>query len=443
MKFTIEEIVRATGAEVLKCVNRSGMFRISTDTRTIEYTDLFLPLSGENFDGHDFINKAVENGARGFFTAKKELSHPDAKIILYVKDPLKSYLRLARYCRRKYNPVTIAITGSSGKTTTKEMMASVMEQGFRTHKSKLNHNNEIGMCQTILSMAENTEVLVLEMGMRARGEIELLSKYAEPDIGVIVNTGTAHIGRLGSVENIARAKCEIGSYLHEEGVLIAHDSELIRKFNIFKGKTIYTGLDSPYLEIIDEKIDSSVFSYKGREYTLNVEGEYNIQDALFVIETAMQFGMTHEKIANGLKNYSPIGQRWEIQAIKGLKVINDSYNANPDSMKAAIKAFLSLYSGKKALVLGDMGELGENEVKYHEQVGEFVKKLSEKEKVTLITVGELARHIGEKAELDFVNFSKNEDAAKYILENLSESTTILFKASRSMKFEQIIEELKK
>lgn len=310
----------------------------------------FLPLSGENFDGHDFIGKAVECGARGFFTAKKEINHPDAKIILYVKDPLKSYLRLARYCRRKYNPVTIAITGSSGKTTTKEMMASVMEQGFRTHKSKLNHNNEIGMCQTILSMPENTEVLVLEMGMRARGEIELLSKYSEPDIGIIVNTGTAHIGRLGSVENIAQAKCEIGSYLHEEGVLIAKNSELIKKFNTYKGKTVYTGLDSPYLQIEDRKIDSSVFSYRGKRFKLNVEGDYNIEDSLFVIETAVQFGMQYEKVARGLENYSPIGQRWETETIKGLKIINDSYNANPDSMKAAIKAFLSLYAGQKRLL---------------------------------------------------------------------------------------------
>ena len=442
MKFTIEEIVRATGAQILKCVNNSGVFRISTDTRTIEYTDLFLPLSGENFDGHDFIDKAVEKGARGFFTAKKEITNPDAKIILYAEDPLKAYLRLARYCRRKYNPVTIAITGSSGKTTTKEMMASVMEQGFRTHKSKLNHNNEIGMAETILSMPENTEVLVLEMGMRARGEIELLSKYAEPDIGVIVNTGAAHIGRLGSVENIARAKCEIGAYLHEEGVLIAKNSDLIKKFNTYKGKTIYTGLDSPYLEILDRKIDSSVFSYRGKRFKLNVEGDYNIENALFVIEAAIQFGMQYEKVAKGLENYSPIGQRWEIQSIKGLKIINDSYNANPDSMKAAIKAFLSLYGGKKALVLGNMGELGKDEIKYHEEIGEFIKE-NAKEKVTIITIGELARHIGEKTGLDFVNFSKNEDAAKYILENIPESTTILFKASRSMKFEQIIEELKK
>lgn len=443
MKFTIEEIVRATGVQILKCVNQSGAFRISTDTRTIEYTDLFLPLSGANFDGHDFIEKAVANGARGFFTAKKDVNNEEARIILYVQDPLKAYLRLAEFARKKLNPITIAITGSSGKTTTKEMMASVMEEQFRVHKSKLNHNNEIGMCETVLSMPEKTEVLILEMGMRARGEIELLSKYSRPDIGVIVNSGTAHIGRLGSVDNIAKAKCEIGSYLHDEGVLIAHNSDLIKKHNVFKGKTIYTGLDSPYLEILDRKIDSSVFSYKGKQYKLNIEGDYNIENSLFVIETALQFGMQHEKIAKGLEKYSPIGQRWEIESIKGFKVINDSYNANPDSMKAAIKAFLGLYGGKKVLVLGDMAELGKDEAKYHEQVGEFIKDSFSKEKVTIITIGELARHIGEKSGFDFKNFSKNEDAAKFILENICESTTILFKASRSMKFEQIIEELKK
>lgn len=440
MKFTIEEIIRATDAVKLKCQCTSGSFSVSTDTRTIEYNDLYLPLCGENFDGHDFVQKALDNGARGFFTSNKRLKSQDAKIILYVKDTLQAYLKLAKFYKEKIKPVTVAITGSSGKTTTKEMMASVLGESYKIHKSKLNHNNEIGLCQTLLSMNKETEVLILEMGMRGPGEIKLLSKYSDPDIAVIVNTGTAHIGRLGSVENIAKAKCEITKYLHEEGLLIAHDTELIKKANSFKGQKIYTELESRDLRILSEKSDSSEFTYKGHKYLLNVEGRYNIQNALFVIEAGLRLGMSEEKIAVGLAKYSPIGQRWEVEEVKGFKIINDSYNANPESMKAALSAFLDLYEGGKVIVLGDMGELGEDEILYHEQIGKFLNKYSN---VKLITVGKLAEHIAKKTTIEAISFDTNEKVAKYLFENILEGYTILFKASRSMKFEQIIEELKK
>lgn len=439
MKFTIDEIIKATGAIEIKCRSTAGTFAVSTDTRTISYNDIYLPLSGENFDGHDFIKTALDNGARGYFTSNKKLKFNDANIILYVENTLIAYLKLARYYKQKRNPVTIAITGSSGKTTTKEMMASVITQCYKTHKSQLNHNNEVGLCQTMLNMPADSEVLIIEMGMRGEGEIELLSTYSQPDIAVIVNTGTAHIGRLGSTENIAKAKCEITKSLHEEGLLIAHDTELIKKANKFKGQTIYTGLESKQLKILSMKKNSSEFEYRNCKFLLNEGGKYNIQNALFVIETAIRLGMPYEKIVEGLANYHPIGQRWEIEKIKNFKVINDSYNANPESVKAAMSAFLDLYPGEKYVVLGDMGELGKNEVSYHEEVGEF---LSGFKNVKLITVGKLAKNIAEKTLHDSKSFTSNKGVAKYIFENIPEGTTILFKASRSMKFEQIIEELK-
>lgn len=439
MKFTIEEIIKATGAQKLICRSTAGSFAVSTDTRTINYNDIYLPLSGANFDGHNFIKNAVEKGARGYLTSNKDIKFEDANIILYVPDTLTAYLKLARFYKRKIQPVTIAVTGSSGKTTTKEMMASVLGESYKVHKSILNHNNEIGMCQTLLSMPEDTEVLIQEMGMRGKGEIELLSKYCEPDIAVIVNTGTAHIGRLGSVENIAKAKCEISHSLHEEGLLIAHNTDLIKKSNTFKGQTIYTDLNSKDLKIKAMSKESSEFTYKKNDYVINVEGEYNIQNALFVIEAGLRLGMPPTGIASGLAKYHPIGQRWETKKIKGFDVINDSYNANPESVKAALKTFLGLYDGKKYVVLGDMGELGENEVLYHKEIGEFLNRYSD---TNIITVGNLAKNIAKNTTLDAKSFEEIQGVAKYILENIPEGTTILFKASRAMKFEKIIEELK-
>lgn len=444
MKFTFDEIVKATEAQVLECKNPSGTFNLSTDSRKIETYDIYLPLKGEKFDGHNFIQNALEKGARGYFTSDKKLVFSDASFVLYVKDTLEAYLKLALYYKKIVNPITIAITGSSGKTTTKEMTASVVQQKFKMHKSILNHNNEIGLCQTMLSMPKDTEVLIVEMGMRGLGEIELLSKYSEPDIAIIANTGTAHIGRLGSVENIAKAKCEITKHLHKEGLLLAHDTELIRKTNEYKGQTIYLGLNSKDLETIKLYTNSSEFVYKKQKYKLNTEGEHNIQNALFAINAGLKLGISPEKIAKGLEEYKPIEKRWEIHKINGFNIIDDSYNSNPESLKAAVSTFLSTQKPPKALVLGDMKELGENEILYHEEIGKFLEKYTD---FKLITVGSLAKAIvnglSSEKRNDAISFDTNKDTAKYILENLPAGTTILFKASHSMNFEEIIKELDK
>lgn len=445
MKFTFDEIIKAADAQVLYKTNTSGVFSISTDSRNISSNDIYLPLKGEKFDGHNFINDALKKGARGYFTSDKNLTSPDAKFILYVENTLEAYLKIASYYKTKINPITIAVTGSSGKTTTKEMMASVAAEKYKTHKSILNHNNEIGLCQTMLSMGEDTEVLIVEMGMRGFGEIELLSKYAKPDIAIIANTGTAHIGRLGSVKNIAKAKCEITKYLHPEGLLIAHDTELIRETNTFEGQTIYAGLNSPELTDIKLGANSSEFVFKNQKYKLNVEGKHNIQNALFVILAGLKLGIDSKSIAAGLEKYRPIEKRWEISEISGYKIINDSYNSNPESLKAAVSTFLSTQKSPRALVLGDMGELGKDEKKYHKEIGGFLEKNFDDFK--LITVGNLSKYIikglSDEKKFDAKNFESNYDAAKYILENIPAGTTMLFKASRSMKFEEIIKELEK
>lgn len=452
MIFNLEEIIIATGAKVLKNEELDAKFTFSTDTRTIKKGEIYLPLKGENFDGEKFIDNALENGAVGYFITEKSyhfsslISH--SKLILQVEDTLIAYLQLANFYRKKINPTTIAITGSSGKTTTKEMAYCVASEKFKTHKSELNFNNEIGLCKTILSMPEDTEVLILEMGMRGLGEIELLSKYSEPDITIVANVGTAHIGRLGSRENIAKAKCEIVKYQKEGGILIAHDDELIKKEKekwekVKTFNSIYFSLNET--KIINRKIGCSKFIYKNYEYELNIEGDYNIQNALAVIEMGLVLEMSEKEIAAGLKKYSPIEKRWEVQEIKGFNIINDSYNANPESMCGVIKTVLDIYTPPVLFVLGDMGELGENEIKYHQEIGDFLIE-NLKQDVSVITVGKLAKEISDKLDkngIPSINFEDNLQISRYILDNVKIGTTIVLKASRSMKLEEILEEIKK
>ena len=441
MHFNFKEIINNIDCEVLYIktnLDNTQKFNISTDTRKLQKGDIYLPLRGENFDGHNFIDKALENGARGYFTQDRFKINKNADFVIYVKNSLIAYLELAKYIRNKINPTVIAITGSCGKTTTKELLYSVFSTQFKTHKTLLNHNNEIGLCETFFNMPEDTEVAIIEMGMRNLGEIELLSKYSTPDIGIISNIGSAHVERLGTLKNIAIAKCEIASNLKKDGLFIGPNSKQIQDNLVFDGNKIYTDIENA--QNIQISIDKTHFTYKDIEYELAIAGEYNVSNALLVIEAAKSKGVTFENIKKGFLNYKPIEKRWEKTVIKGLTFINDSYNANPESMNAVLKTFLSVYPRPIILVLGDMGELGKDEIMYHKQIGEFLCNYKD---VTLLTVGTLARHIARNTTLKSVEFENNEECAKYIIQNAPSNSTILLKASRAMKFEQIIETVEK
>lgn len=451
----IRDLIEATKA----CVFNNGNLNfdvdvnISTDTRTIQKGDIYLPLKGANFDGEKFIEQAIEKGAIGAFCTKEHKIFPrtlkegeeflteqsevrnsgegTSHVLLQVPDTLIAYLQIANFWRRKQDYIVVAITGSSGKTTTKEIVASVLESKYKVFKTPLNHNNEIGLCQTILSAPFDTEVLVLEMGMRGLGEIELLSQYAEPDITIVSNVGTAHIGRLGSRENIAKAKCEIVKYQRGD-IFIAHDDELIKNTVNFNGTQIYYSLKN--VNIIEKRPDYSCFKYKNDFYEINVGGDYNIENALAAIYAGEKLNLTKEQIQKGLEKYRPIEKRWEAVYKNGFEIINDSYNANPESMKAFINTVFELYNDY-LLVLGDMGELGENEVMYHKELGEYIMQKNPAAKI--ISIGSLSKNITD--ECNGMHFETIDNAVDYIKTNIKKTTKIFLKASRSMKFEKIIE----
>ena len=430
----ISELIKATGASILYEYEDRDV-KISTDTRTIQNGDFYLPIKGASFDGEKFISQAFEKGAIGSFCTKEtELSNN--KLLLQVENTLTAYLQLANHRRKQLNYKVIGITGSSGKTTTKEIVSSILSEKYKTFKTPLNHNNEIGFCQTVFEAPDDTQILILEMGMRGLGEIELLSKYAEPDITIIANVGTAHIGRLGSRENIAKAKCEIVK--HQKGNLfIAHNDELIKQTVQFNGEKIFYSIKD--VKILDKQAHYSKFIYNGTTYELNVGGIYNIENSLAGINCAYKLGLTTKEIQNGLKKYKPIEKRWESINAGGFDIINDSYNANPESMKAFVDAVCELYPNY-TIILGDMGELGQNETKYHQEIGEYInshKFLNNN--ATVISIGNLSEHITKNiTNCTSLHFETIEQAVKYIKSNISKENKIFLKASRSMKFEQII-----
>lgn len=435
----LEEIISASGAQVIKTIETIDNIEISTDTRTIKKGDFYLPLKGANFDGENFLDKAIESGAIGCFITREDYPE-NAKIVLKVSDTLETYLKLANFYRHKIAPKVIAITGSSGKTTTKEMVFAVLKEKFNTVKTLSNHNNEIGLCQTIFSMTPDTEVLIVEMGMRGLGEIELLSRYAEPDVAIITNAGTAHLGRLGSLDNIAIAKCEIAQHLNPQGVLIAHDCERLRKFNNFAGKKTFFSISGA--KVIERKAGYTKFIYKEDEYEIFTEGDFNVENAISAIEAGLALQMAPAEIKHGLASYKPIEKRWEAENIAGLNIINDSYNANPDSMKASVAAFLGLYP-KPVVVLGDMGELGEQEARLHSQVGEALAKIAP-EGTKFLTVGNLSRNIADALKgFDVTSVDTNKEAAEFLQKHAPKGSNVFLKASRAMKFEEIINDIKK
>lgn len=436
----IRDLIIATNAKVLRIFDEDREVRISTDTRTIQSGDFYLPLKGTSFDGEKFINQAIEKGAIGAFCTTPQAVENQVTL-LQVDDTLKAYLELANFRREKLNFTVVAITGSSGKTTTKELVASVLSEKFKTFKTPLNHNNEIGFCQTIFEAPDDTQVLVLEMGMRGLGEIELLSKYSEPDITIISNVGTAHIGRLGSRENIAKAKCEIVKY-QRGNVFIAHDDELIKNTVQFDGEKIYYSLRD--VKILEKKEHYSKFEYRNNIYELNVGGDYNIENALSAINAGFKLGMNVEEIQDGLKKYAPIEKRWEAVNANGYEIINDSYNANPESMRAFIDTIFELYKNS-VIILGDMGELGDDEIRYHKELGIYInshKNLTDD--IMVLSIGNLSKYITDEVKKCYSkHFETIEDAVDFIKNNVIKQRKIFLKASRSMKFERVIEELKK
>lgn len=422
--------------------------QVSTDSRKSLQQGLFIPLKGDHFNGHQFLSQAIEQGAvAAFWSELEEVPSfvPTNFPIIFVQDTLEALQTLAKVYREKVNPTVIGITGSNGKTTTKDIVASVVSTSYKTHHTIGNLNNHIGVPLTILSMPEDTEMLVLEMGMNHFGEIEVLTKIAEPDFAIITNIGESHIENLGSREGIAKAKAEILEGLKETGTFILDGDEPLLEPYSKGAQSVSVGFHDSNDFVINHLIINSsmtTFSLKGSDqlYQLPLLGKHHAKNAGYAIVLAGKLGISSEFISKGLTEIKSTTMRFErIKGKNGVTLINDAYNASPTSMVAAIEVLSQLEGYEnKIVVLGDMYELGEDEKLFHQQVGESITDTIDQ----VCTIGELAREISQATRgIESQHFSDKESLISYLSKRLSSQTIILVKASRGMKLETVIESL--
>lgn len=445
MAYPIESIslafvAEATGGEIVFGNGDEIINSITTDSR--DAGALFIALSGERFDGNKFIPSACANGAKGYLS-DGDCKFTDCSFGVKVKDCRKALMDIATAYRKRFDVNIVGVTGSVGKTTTKEMIASVLQTEKRIIKTKGNFNNEIGLPLTLLSLRKECEAGVIEMGMSNFGEISRLTRCAQPKIAVITNIGESHIEYLGSKQGILKAKCEIFEGLPKDGIVILNgDDELL--YGI-KGdipfNTIYYGIENADCDVVAGSIsagnDGISFVVDGENYKIPAVGNHNVLNALCAIAVGRCFNISDSAVKEGLASYASDGMRQSITEKNGIKVITDCYNAAPVSVKAAIDVMCQVAKGRKIAVLGDMAELGENSPQYHAQVGAHA---SEKGIDVLLLTGKFAEFTAEGAVGRETHiFGSNAEIEQYLQENLKSGDTVLFKGSRVMKLEEIAE----
>lgn len=431
--------------------NGLAINQVTTDSRHLTDQSLFIPLKGDSFDGHKFLKGAIDNGAVATLWQKDmELPAfiPDEFVVFYVEDTLKALQQLAHQYRKLVNPVVIGVTGSNGKTTTKDLVGSVLQTTFVTHRTKGNFNNHIGLPLTILSMTRDTEVLVLEMGMNHFGEIELLSKIAMPDYAIITNIGESHIEFLGSREGIAEAKSEIIVGLKPEGQLLIDGDEPLLDELKKQENVISIGFDTENnITINNFSMSANYSSFElnnGKLFQLSMLGQHNVKNATFAIEIAKYLKIPEKLIKDALLKLDLTGMRFELKnGINGVTIINDAYNASPTSMKASIDVVKQMkdYSSK-VLVLGDMYEMGNNSRKMHRSVAEIITEDID----FVFTIGndskEISSAVASQSDLIVTkHFQAKDELAKHLKEHLNKDTIILLKASRGVRLETILDSL--
>ncbi len=447
--FTLEEIVKATNGKALHLHEGCVFSDVSTDTRFIPEGCVFVALRGERFDGHEFAHEAIEKGASAVIV-EEEIDTTIPSVL--VEDTLKAYQDLARFHRRRFSIPVVAVTGSSGKTTTKEMIATILSEQFHVLKTEKNFNNEIGLPKTLLQLTEAHEVCVVEMGMRGLGQIAELAAIAEPTIGVVTNVGTSHMELLGSQEAIAKAKGELIEALPTDAYAILNeDDPYVRNMNqLGQHRIVNYGIDHPCVVQavqIRAKRDGQKFTCLcyGRDVDifLPMVGRHNVYDALAAIAVARVLGVDFTKMSRALSRFTGTPMRQEIIDLGDIILMNDAYNANPSSMREAILAVAQLEGKRKVAFLGDMLELGEQSSKMHEEIGIL---LGEEKFSLLFAIGKDAEYIikgalaagVEKAVL----LSSHEEVATLYEQERMPGDVVLIKGSRGMRMEDTIPFLK-
>ena len=453
----IKDILKVTNGKMLIGDENLVCDSFSKDTRTIQNGDIYIGIKGENFDGNKFWKQALDNGAGGVIiqdveVSTEELKNYKDKTVIKVEDTLKALYEIAKYKRSLYDIPVVAITGSVGKTSTKDIIASVVSTQYKTLKTEGNNNNNIGLPLTILKLKDH-EALVVEMGMNHFGEISLLTDIAKPTLAVITNIGTSHIGNLGSRENILKAKLEILEGMKIPKIIINNDNDLLHnwyKENSEKLEIHTFGIESNS-EVMGKDIkmqeESSEFTAvtdsKETNIKVPVGGEHFVYNALCAMTVGKVLNIPVDKIQYGIESFELTKKRMDIKKLEnGAIIINDAYNASFESMKVSLE-FLANHTGeRKIAVLGDMFELGEYSEELHRKVGKEVVKNNID---MLICAGENAKYIIEEAKksgkIETYFMHNNEEIVEKLSQELRNGDVVLVKASNGMKFFEICQKL--
>lgn len=453
--FKLKEILEATGGSLLQGSLNATFKSISTDTRTTKPKELFLAIKGDNFNGHSFIKKAIEKQAGGAIVSENKKDHyPRDFVVILVDDTVKALADIARFHRNKFDIPVIAVTGSNGKTTTKDMITHILSKKYNVLSAEGTHNNHIGVPSTLLQLNSRHKVAILELGTNHKGEIRNLSKIAMPDIAVFTNIGPSHLEFFNNTAAVFAEKITLLKNLNSKGIIVINkDDHYLQEIDIKYKKRFkilsYGVKNSSKFQAtkINLGFDSLEFLLNNKNWIrLNTPAEHNIYNALAAMACADIFKIDIAIVKRALENFAFPKSRFTFIRIKDFSLIDDSYNSNPLSLENAMKVISRYDSGRKILVCGDMLELGRNSKKLHYELG---KKLKGYGIDVLITIGKLSKFMAKGALNKRLNnkmiftFDSINRAANKLIDIIHSGDIILIKGSRLLKMERIVDQVKR
>ncbi|MFR7934238.1 UDP-N-acetylmuramoyl-tripeptide--D-alanyl-D-alanine ligase [Clostridium perfringens] len=449
LELNLQEIVKATNGALLKEADVKEIKAVSTDTRKIEEGTMFIALKGENFNGNNYVLDAFNKGAKIAIVDEVKCDLNELKedvALIKVQNTGRALMDLAKFYREKLGLKVVGITGSAGKTSTKDLVAAVLSDKYKVFKTKGNFNNEIGLPLMILELDSTYDVAILEMGMRGLGQIRELAEIASPDLGIITNIGISHIEILKTRENILKAKMEIATFFDKNNTLVVcGNDDFLGALPSAEYKIVKTGVGENFeigaKNIALEELSSKFTVYDGEkeeEFSLDMPGEHNISNLMLGIAIAKELGVSFEEMKRGLKNIEATSMRLELIKKDGFSILNDCYNSSPVAVKSAIDVMKNIEGKRRIAVLGTMRELGHKSEEAHEEIGKYAKE-NGIEKV--LCFGDFSENIKEGYGEGCTVYENKEELIKDLLNIICEGDIILVKASRSLKFEEITKAL--
>ena len=449
LELNLQEIVKATKGALLKEADVKEIKAVSTDTRKIEEGTMFIDLKGEIFNGNNYVLDAFDKGAKIAIVDEVKCDLNELKedvTLIKVENTGRALMDLAKFYREKLGLKVVGITGSAGKTSTKDLVAAVLSYKYKVFKTKGNFNNEIGLPLMILELDSTYDVAILEMGMRGLGQIKELAEIASPDLGIITNIGISHIEILKTRENILKAKMEIATFFDKNNTLVVcGNDDFLGALPEAEYKIVKTGVGENFKigakNIALEELSSKFTVYDGEkeeEFSLDMPGEHNISNLMLGIAIAKELGVSFEEMKRGLKNIEATSMRLELIKKDGFSILNDCYNSSPVAVKSAIDVMKNIEGKRRIAVLGTMRELGHKSEEAHEEIGKYAKE-NGIEKV--LCFGDFSENIKEGYGEGCTVYENKEELIKDLLNIICDGDIILVKASRSLKFEEITKAL--